>query len=226
MPLSKCLCTILLAFSFLFNRAHGLFLRREIRRQIIGYRTVSAQEADYINQNNTPLRFKGFDQARQFENQLGSGLSLTQKPALWPGSPSVENWHCVVEADSDMFANARKVYIPGYYQKKIRPGKLEEVALWHGGEVAIEDYIKLSVQRHPGRALRFSYIENMGWELQMVIPTDAVNGNDLALWSKCFETKEELLKYSSETIDWQKWHITGDLGSPSLETFVPWINDA
>ncbi|KAI9054077.1 hypothetical protein LZ554_001248 [Drepanopeziza brunnea f. sp. 'monogermtubi'] len=221
MPLPKSICAILLASSFLLDRAQGV----TPGRKVIGYRTVAEGEADLINEDNKPCREVLIDEARQKINQLGNGLHITREPGSWDGFPWWRNWYCVIEADINKIAEARKIYIPEYYQGTDRDGQRNEVVLWHAGEDVIVDYIARTIPQEPGKALRFSWIADFEWEMQMLIPTDVVNNDGLDLWSECFETRDELKKYSSEVVDWEGWGITGDHGLPSPETFVPWIDD-
>ncbi|KAJ5051676.1 uncharacterized protein L3040_001450 [Drepanopeziza brunnea f. sp. 'multigermtubi'] len=79
----KSVGAILLALSFLFNRAQGD--PSESERIVIGYRTVDPVEAEEINEDNKPTRDPWYDGARAHINQLGDGLYLTQKPASWAG---------------------------------------------------------------------------------------------------------------------------------------------
>jgi hypothetical protein len=125
----------------------------------------------------------------------------------------------------DKIAKARKIYIPEYVQRVTWDGERKDVVLWHGDEKLIVHYIGAWISEDPEKALRFSWIYEHGWDLQMLIPTNIINSNGLDLWSKCFETKEELKKHSSETIEWERWGIDGESGNPSIETFVPWIDD-
>ncbi|KAJ5051481.1 uncharacterized protein L3040_001257 [Drepanopeziza brunnea f. sp. 'multigermtubi'] len=221
MPLPRSICAILLALSFLFDGARGV----TPGRIVIGYRTVAEGEAEDINEDNKPYREALIDEARQKLNQLGNGLHIMREPVSWEGFPWWRNWYCVIEADINKIAKAHKIYIPEYYQQTDWDGQRSDVVLWHGGEDVIVDYITQGVPKDPGKALRFSWISDFDWELQMLIPTAVVNNDELDLWSECFETKDELKEYSSEVVDWESWGIAGDCGLPSLETFVPWIDD-
>ncbi|EKD16202.1 uncharacterized protein L3040_009559 [Drepanopeziza brunnea f. sp. 'multigermtubi'] len=227
---SKSLCAILLVFSFLFSRAQGGVIGQVVYdREVIGYRTVSPLEAAKINEKNKPTRDLIFGQIRQFKNQLGTGFSLTQVPALWEGDPRVKNWYCVVEADREKMEEAQKVYIPEYYENTYQNGRRQEIQLWFAGDRYIMEYIWQYIRHSQGgeKALRFSYIASKGYNMQMVIPTEVVNKDELELWSECFKTKEELLAYSDKTVNWDSWNIKGEIGLPSPEALVPsWINDA
>jgi hypothetical protein len=121
---------------------------------------------------------------------------------------------------------APKIYIPEYYQKTPSDGEeRKDIKLWHKGDGVILDYVGLSISP-PQKALRFSYISHWDWELQMLIPSYVVNNNGLLdLWSECFPTKEKLLGYSDKIVKWEDWVIDGELGSPSPETRVPWLDD-
>ncbi|EKD15660.1 hypothetical protein MBM_06288 [Drepanopeziza brunnea f. sp. 'multigermtubi' MB_m1] len=216
---SKSICAFLLALSFaqsfasglswdsFLNRAQGLFGGR----QIIGYRTVSKLEADMVNFRNRPFRDRAFDLNGRFQ-QLGHGLYLSNEAGLWNGRPG--SWYCAIKANKKKIAKANKIYIPEYYEHTTEDGEIENTHLWVGREDEILEYLESRV-KDPKKALRFSYTLYEGWSMQMLIPTDMVNNNDeFDLWAKCFETKRELFKYSSATIDWKSWNIVGDPGKP------------
>ncbi|KAI9050363.1 hypothetical protein LZ554_005529 [Drepanopeziza brunnea f. sp. 'monogermtubi'] len=215
---SKSICAILLASSFasgftwspFLNKAQGLLGRR----QIIGYRTVNRLEADIINDNHKPFRDKRLDENGRY-HQLGHGFYISNEAAFWKGRRG--DWYCAVKADKNKIAKADKIYIPEYYPKTTSDGPIKKTHLWAGDEDEILEYIESakSMIPNPEKALRFSLIMYEGLSLQMVVPTDMVNDDELDLWGKCFETKKELLEYSGETINWKKrWGIIGDPGQP------------
>ncbi|KAJ5051533.1 uncharacterized protein L3040_001309 [Drepanopeziza brunnea f. sp. 'multigermtubi'] len=204
--------SLLLALSFLFIRAQG-FDESLLNREVIGYRTASKEEAEKINENHKPYRDKRFDEGRRL-NQLGSGFYMTPDPAGWEGDMDKENWYCVITADSDKIKDARKIYIPEYYEETSHE-EIEEKMLWHEGEEVIVEYIRKFLP-DPEKVLRFSYISLYEEDTQMLIPTDMLNSDVLDLWSQCYATEAELLAYSREVIDWKKWDVAGDPGIPVL----------
>ncbi|EKD17181.1 uncharacterized protein L3040_005399 [Drepanopeziza brunnea f. sp. 'multigermtubi'] len=222
MPPSKSIFTILLALIFLFNRAQAFLFSDD--REVIGYRTVGEEEAELINDGNKPYRDEFYDAERAGINQLGNGFYMTAVPAGWAGDPTEKNWYCVIEAEKENIEDVGKAWIPEFYQKMTWNGQFEEENLWVGDEEVIVDYIE-SLTPNPEKALRFSYISYVGWDLQMVIPTQVLNDDELELWAQCFESKEELLEYSDKTVDWESWGILGDPGLPSAETFVPMVTE-
>ncbi|EKD18883.1 hypothetical protein MBM_03125 [Drepanopeziza brunnea f. sp. 'multigermtubi' MB_m1] len=204
MPLSTSNCAILLALNLLFNRAQG------IEREIIGYRSVGDEEANLINSSHKPYRDRKYDENGEYLRQIGSGFYMTNEPAFWKYSYN----HCVIKADSDKIENADKIYIPKDYHKLTSTGKIEENYLWNGDEKLLSEFIEKMIL-DPEKTLRFSWILHHGPHLQMVIPTDVLNNDDLDLWAECFESEKELLEYSSKIIDWDSWNIIGDPGLPS-----------
>ncbi|KAI9055742.1 hypothetical protein LZ554_000683 [Drepanopeziza brunnea f. sp. 'monogermtubi'] len=206
MLLSQSICSILLALSFLSNRAYG--------REIIAYRTVSKAEADYINENQRPFRDKELDLRYEEHNQLGQGFYTINEPGGWPSIG--HQWHCAIAADSEKMKAVSKVWIPEYYWTTRRVGrksKSERVQLWtyeSKNEDTIIRYIResLGVPR-PEKALRFATIPSLSEsiKLQMVIPTETINSNDLDFWAQCWETRAGLLESQPQpqTVDWMSW---------------------
>ncbi|KAI9049326.1 hypothetical protein LZ554_007170 [Drepanopeziza brunnea f. sp. 'monogermtubi'] len=189
MFLSQSVCSILLALSFLVNRAQGI--------EIIGYRTASQNQAETINREEKPSDEYG---------QLGKGLYLTDVPPSY--SLYANPWHCVVKGNVDKIKDLSKVWIPESYDqitfRGIRPTKL-----WYEDEEIILEYVESKVS-DPKRALRFTYYSEHYNKLKMVIPTDLINDDALGFWARCWETKNELMDYTrGETLDWTSWEITG-----------------
>ncbi|EKD15536.1 hypothetical protein MBM_06164 [Drepanopeziza brunnea f. sp. 'multigermtubi' MB_m1] len=213
-PLAKSICAILLAVSFLFDRARGF--PSGGTRVTIGYRT---EEAELINFLRQPFRDREYDEEADGLNQLGHGFYMINEPAGWPGRPLEDNWFCVIKADGDKVKNAAKIYIPERYSKLTWNARTEEVYLWAGEEETVLEYIE-SMIPNPERALRFSWIVAGGSMQQMVIPSDIINYNELDMWAQCFQTAEELYRCSSEIIDWKSWEITGNPGIPGSANYI------
>jgi hypothetical protein len=130
------------------------------------------------------------------------------EPASWTnlGHP----WYCVIKADRKKFKGVSKVWIPKSYAED---GKPEPTPLWSfrtNNDATIKKYIESKGVQNPEKALRFAEIPSMPGKLQMVIPTEMINGNDLDLWAQCWKTEAELKENSSEIVDWTKWTIAGD----------------
>ncbi|EKD19703.1 hypothetical protein MBM_01655 [Drepanopeziza brunnea f. sp. 'multigermtubi' MB_m1] len=203
MLLSQSVCLILLALSFLVSRA---------RSEIMGYRTVSKEEANIINQRRKPYRDDSFDKMALYFNYLGVGYSLVNVPAGWPSND--DEWHCVIEADSNKLDAVSKIWIPEYFDDPTWFGKTERVELWDAKEEVIKEYIEIKTGLDAEKTLRFSpaisQVKHMDANmLQMVIPTKAIKNDELGFWAHCFEEKQELLNYSKETIPWDQWEIQG-----------------
>ncbi|KAI9053120.1 hypothetical protein LZ554_003387 [Drepanopeziza brunnea f. sp. 'monogermtubi'] len=203
MPLSKSICAILLAFIFFFNQG-------DATRIVIGYRTVSPVEAGLINSGNNPTRDTSYDHGPDDPFQLGNGLYLTQIPGAWAAED--DDWYCVIKADEEMLDQINKAWIPRVH--------------WFRGEEEVVHYIRRLPARDPEKALRFSYIWASEDLLQMLIPTNVVNNDELDLWGKCFETKAELEAYSSHNIDWEAWNLRGDPGAREEPVYLDSDADA
>ncbi|KAJ5038234.1 uncharacterized protein L3040_007101 [Drepanopeziza brunnea f. sp. 'multigermtubi'] len=221
MLLSQAICSILLALSFLFDKAYG--------RKIIAYRTVSPMEATKINLEKRPYRDVAVDIENARWNILGHGLYTVNEPAGW--GAWVDSWHCAIEADMDKVNEASKIWIPTSYTGITKDGKITgEKKLW-GFETANEDkvleYIKLMGVLNPKKALRFAHIPHLPGKIQMVIPTDTINNNDFDFKAECWETAAELQAAFPETVDWENWGIIGspDIGEPIPIPEEPVVED-
>ncbi|KAI9055864.1 hypothetical protein LZ554_000802 [Drepanopeziza brunnea f. sp. 'monogermtubi'] len=208
MLLSQSICSILLALSFLFNRAYG----EDDSRVLIGYRYVSQKEAAYINEHKRPYREDRYDIIFERTNMLGKGLYLTDRPDRYPGFERA--WRCAIKADRTKIQEVSKIWIPEYYWKRLGGGEVDRKKLWHfnlRNENNIGKYIESMRVPNPDGALRFAYIPYLNGRLQMVIPSDLINKNELDFWAQCWQTEEEMEKeFSSEAVDWKKWKIAGD----------------
>ncbi|KAI9052022.1 hypothetical protein LZ554_004276 [Drepanopeziza brunnea f. sp. 'monogermtubi'] len=207
LPLSRLLCPILLALSFLFNTAHAIAIRTTL-----GYRTVTPAEASAINENQRPVpgNFDGEGNGQLGNNQF---YMINTSPA-WEAGPDA--WYCVVEAEIEALDNADKIWIPEFddFNRTLE----DDVYLWAGDEALIVQYIAIYLD-HPTRALRFSWISFVENDpepiLQMVIPPEIIEDRSLDLWARCFSTQEELRNYSPLEVDWLNWEdILGEPGDP------------
>ncbi|KAJ5052190.1 uncharacterized protein L3040_001949 [Drepanopeziza brunnea f. sp. 'multigermtubi'] len=207
MLLSRSICSGLLALSFHFSTAQG----QDDKRIIIGYRTVSEEEAYDINAKNKPMRDEGFDFAnrvKESDQQIGPGYYLVNHPAGWPAEKG--DWHCVIKANKDEFDDALKVWIPEYFETIDWLGKVKRVDLWTGDMENIADYMLL-VGLPARLELRFSRIKGAETAmLQMVIPSKVVNKNHLDLWGQCWSTAAELKQHANQIVNWEQWAIAGD----------------
>ncbi|KAJ5051490.1 uncharacterized protein L3040_001266 [Drepanopeziza brunnea f. sp. 'multigermtubi'] len=204
------ICSILLPWYLLFSRALGIPPGREI----IGFRTVAEDEANYINQNHRPFRDEEFDVAARMFSQLGEGYSLINEPAGWPAEE--DEWYCVVEADSAKMDAVTKVWIPESYEEVTwNPEVKEKKDLWAGTEEAISEYLESMVD-NPRKALRFSYVQEDPDKLLMVIPSETINDNELDLEAQCWETESSLKEYAGERVEWTNWNILEDPREKSL----------
>ncbi|EKD19452.1 hypothetical protein MBM_02689 [Drepanopeziza brunnea f. sp. 'multigermtubi' MB_m1] len=200
--------------------------RAQAQRTVIGFRVVPEQEAMRINQNNMIQRDALIGPTERRLTQLGIGLRLTRVPGNWENLPEINNWFCVVEANTDGIREARKIYIPEYYHKVYWGTMRVPIQLWFGDEEYIVDYIfeEDPTFPQPERVLRFAWIADFGFDLQMLIPRDMVNDPELGLWSRCYDSLQALEAYAAETYDWEEWDIEGEIDYPSVETWG--ANDA
>ncbi|EKD13055.1 hypothetical protein MBM_08817 [Drepanopeziza brunnea f. sp. 'multigermtubi' MB_m1] len=199
---SQSVCSVLLALGVLLDRAHG--------KKVIAYRTVAKEEAAYINEHHKPHRDKIYDERRDrnFKRQLGNGFYTVNKPGNWDGVG--DEWYCVIEADDDKMEEVGKVWVP-----KTTPGDGGRPKHLWDDEDAILEYIG-TLMPDPEKALRFSYIVPLP-KLQMVIPTEMINSDELDFSAECWQTQAELEAYSSETVDWTSWKIAGEDPGPPPE---------
>ncbi|KAI9054175.1 hypothetical protein LZ554_001346 [Drepanopeziza brunnea f. sp. 'monogermtubi'] len=208
---SKSIFAILLAFSLLFSRAQGSWWRRNM---VIGYTALSEEEAKRINEDNKLHVPDESSQAR-----LGPGFYMVNEPGNWPREAG--NWYCAIKARKRRIKRASKVYIPRSYEKLSREG-VEQQALWFQDETVIKEYIESdALVPDSEKALRFSWVRILRKrQLQMVIPTKAVEDDQLKLWAKCFESQEKLKEFSKDVINWEGWTIRGDRGKYGQATVV------
>ncbi|EKD15337.1 hypothetical protein MBM_06553 [Drepanopeziza brunnea f. sp. 'multigermtubi' MB_m1] len=215
--LTRSICAILLALSFLLDRAHGWFFHG---RELIGYRAVTEDQARFINDGNKLSTEEIYDKPGESLNQIGEGFYLYNDPSCGNEKPSENNWFCAIEADKEKMAKATKVWIQEFWTRWASDDESVELDLWAGDESLVKQYIRWELRRSPVRALRFSWIILNGWKPQMVIPNDTIRRNALQIWAQCYRTKEELYRYSSEIINWEaKWEINGEAGLPSVGSF-------
>ncbi|EKD12450.1 uncharacterized protein L3040_001063 [Drepanopeziza brunnea f. sp. 'multigermtubi'] len=193
---SQSVCSTLLALSFLFSSVHGN------ERRLLGYRTVSEDEAKWINKNGRLYRDKALDLKSAAFSQIGHGFYVVDQPGDWEDDD--DQWYCVIEADKERIRAAEKIWIPETH------ASTKLWTMWSGNEPTILQYIKeTSAVEYPEKALRFSYVAVALDKMQMVIPTDTINENDLGIWAQCWEKESDLLAYSSRAVDWTKWKIIG-----------------
>ncbi|KAJ5033585.1 uncharacterized protein L3040_008697 [Drepanopeziza brunnea f. sp. 'multigermtubi'] len=205
----------LLALSFLFNEAHGFWFGK----MVIGYATVSKEEAEKINEHN---KLYEHDKLHVTESasptQLGPGVYMVNKPDIWKGEGG--SWYCAIKASKWQMKKIRKAYIPRSLLK-LESGVSRRIFLWNQDETVIVNYMSSELwMRKPQKALRFSWVRRGYWEMQMLIPTDVVKKDKLDLWAKCFESEDELVRFSGDIINWAgTWGIKGDRGRPTLGAF-------
>jgi hypothetical protein len=120
-----------------------------------------------------------------------------------------EKWYCAVKADKKKTKRIDKVYIPKDYFKY---PSMRQTRLWGAGEQAIMDYlVPADKVDNPWEALRFSWATGMNRQKQMLIPATVVNGNNLELSAKCFDSRDGLKGFSKDVVNWN-WDIKGNLG--------------
>jgi hypothetical protein len=132
-----------------------------------------------------------------------------------------ESCYCVIKADKKKMADFGMAWIPKSYQKMTSDKQIEEQDVWDKDEDVIVDYVKSLVPEKPEKALRFSYVKGPHWWLQMVIPTNVIDDDDLDLWAKCYRSQDELIAIWNYGVRWENWkQIKGDRGTPSINPQV------
>jgi hypothetical protein len=123
-----------------------------------------------------------------------------------------------------MMQHLSKVWIPEYHTEYRKDGSIKRTQLWIDGDdendMAITSYIKSRDVPNPEEALRFSKISNMPEKLQMVIPPKTISNSKVDFWAECWDSKEELKRHRSITVDWTAWGIKGD-PNPAYPEYVP-----
>jgi hypothetical protein len=142
-------------------------------------------------------------------------IQIANEPTSWAETLWSRSKYCVIEADSEMMEKFSKIWIPKEYSVKGSKTKPKLFwNFWEDNEDDIIEYIRSMGVPDPEKALRFSHIPSKPGMLQMDIPTDTINDLDLDFGAQCWDTKEELMKYSDEKVDWTKWKIAGDSSIP------------
>ncbi|KAJ5038938.1 uncharacterized protein L3040_006613 [Drepanopeziza brunnea f. sp. 'multigermtubi'] len=206
--LPKSFFAILLASSFLFNRAQAI-------RELLGYITVTPEEAMNINSFRT---LSGFGLQKQ--GMIGEGIYFRLEIEAWGWDEVGPRWYCVADAHRGKMDKVEKVYIPELWPKPIENGVYLMTALWNRGEDAIREFILnlFDRRKNPDKVIRFSRIPNFGWDMQMLIPTYYLQNEELGIKSTCFETREALKDYSNKPADWSRWISTENPGDLDINT--------
>ncbi|PGH17863.1 hypothetical protein AJ80_04686 [Polytolypa hystricis UAMH7299] len=165
-------------------------LEERDQKIIIGYRTVSAEQARRYNDAGTLT-----DDGNRVGTQIGLGVYTTPKRGQWPGPGDA--WYCVILADAGAIKRVAKAWVPE------RSGGTQ---LWSNND-AIDKYIKdLESSWNPATTLRMSIISGLGWDdLQLVIPPKLLNSNGGAMGidASCKQNVEDLPDY---TVNYDDWH--------------------
>ncbi|KAI9056086.1 hypothetical protein LZ554_001015 [Drepanopeziza brunnea f. sp. 'monogermtubi'] len=204
---SKSLFAISLALGFLCSGSRAQAVSRdqeEASSNIIGYATLTEEEGRLLADEGALDT-----EAGRHYDQLGFGLYMISNPGNLVGAQGM--WFCAIEADKKKIASMDKVYIPEAYPRKTLLGKTEQQYLWGQEEKLIVEYIEkapFSISQ-PAKALRFSWNQASPWHLQMVIPMEAINDDDLGIQIDCFKSKEKLIDVTNEAINWEPWGIKG-----------------
>ncbi|KAI9049406.1 hypothetical protein LZ554_006440 [Drepanopeziza brunnea f. sp. 'monogermtubi'] len=158
---------------------------------VIGYATVSKEEAEKINEHNKLYEDDKLHVAESASpTQLGSGVYMVNNPDIWKGEEG--SWYCAIKASKWQMKTIRKAYIPKSILK-MESGVTRQLFLWDQDEPVVVNYMRSELlMRKPEKALRFSWVRRENWEIQMLIPTDVVKKGKLDPWAKCFESKDEL----------------------------------
>ncbi|KAI9051830.1 hypothetical protein LZ554_004092 [Drepanopeziza brunnea f. sp. 'monogermtubi'] len=204
---SKSMFAILLALSSLLSRAQAFWWDVLLEQNVIGYATVPTSQALRINEDN-----KLYVPEFEYRPQLGPGIYLVNEPGSWQGDEG--SWYCAIKARRWKMNRIKKVFIPKTYLSLTDDG-IKENQLWGAEEGVILEYIKMLMISKPAKALRFSWVKGIRWQLQMAIPKEVVEKDDLDLWAQCFESEEELFEFSSDIVNFEAWTIAGDQESSS-----------
>ncbi|EKD19546.1 uncharacterized protein L3040_002574 [Drepanopeziza brunnea f. sp. 'multigermtubi'] len=206
---SKPIFAVLLAVSFLFGEAHGLPGTFFLRGKAIGYASVSAELGERINREGNRLLLERSPQ----DATLGPGFYLLNDLNRLPHVDG--NWYCAVRASRRRLKKINKVYIP---ESWTNPQTNMLARLWGQGERTIMDYIvKMGLVKEPAEALRFSWVQGMSRQMQMLIPSSVfVHDNSLDLRAKCDVEREFVKGYGGKPVNWQDedyYDIKGDSGT-------------
>ncbi|KAI9047625.1 hypothetical protein LZ554_008338 [Drepanopeziza brunnea f. sp. 'monogermtubi'] len=199
---------VLLALSFLFNRAQGIewFWQED---KVIGYAMVTPGQAARINQNNKLYVEK--HATVELQEGTGDGFYMLDKPG-WRTGDGLGMWFCAIKANKKAISGHNKVWVPRSYEKKSLRGEITVHPLWNQDEKTIVNYIRSKVTLwQPDEALRFSWIYNIRWQRQMAIPTQVVKFGGLGLWAQCFDSEKKLKNFANHEVQWEKdWKITSE----------------
>ncbi|KAI9050940.1 hypothetical protein LZ554_005051 [Drepanopeziza brunnea f. sp. 'monogermtubi'] len=204
---SSIFAALLLALSFFFSGAQAVFWRKKI---VIGYTAVPADVAAGINKDH---KVHLPESSTSASPRLGPGFYLVNSPdSLTSLAGRSGNWYCAVKAGKKKVGKIPKANIPESYDL-LTPQGVRNQLLWAQEDKFIEEYIETRAHiTPPEKALRFAWHDREE-QLQMAIPTKVLDDEKLLdLWAECFESKEELVKFSAEVIPWDTWQITGDRG--------------
>ncbi|KAI9053482.1 hypothetical protein LZ554_002438 [Drepanopeziza brunnea f. sp. 'monogermtubi'] len=156
---------------------------------------------------------------------LGAGFYMLNKPSGWEATDG--SWYCAIKARTSRIRKTPKVWIPKDYEEQTARGP-ESSELWNQDEDVIVNYIQTEALLYEPdaeaaqKALRLSWVRgaNNQWQLQMLIPTNVLNNNDLKLWAKCFDSEDGLKKFSDKVIPWDdstEWNVQGARYYPPTE---------
>ncbi|KAI9048501.1 hypothetical protein LZ554_007335 [Drepanopeziza brunnea f. sp. 'monogermtubi'] len=91
-------------------------------------------------------------------------------------------------------------------------------SLYWGEDELILSLVKGLVPQ-PEKALRISWVQGTD-RLQMLIPKKLIEeSDDLDLWAKCFESEDELKRFSDKALNWpgeKRWEIMGNIGESNV----------
>lgn len=168
--------------------ASPIDLAKRGKNIIIGYRTVSPEQAANYNKAGTVT-----DDGNRIGTQIGNGAYTTPGRGEFPGAPNA--WYCVILADEDAVDRVSKAWVPKSF------GGVE---LWFKNS-AVDEYIKkLDSSWDPAKTLRMSRIDGNEDVLQMVIPPGLLNSNGggMGITASC---KQKLAEIPDVRVNYDDW---------------------
>ncbi|OAA56763.1 hypothetical protein ISF_07279 [Cordyceps fumosorosea ARSEF 2679] len=172
----------------------------------VGYRTVSAAQAELYRKAGNTLVYTG----SQSSDQLGPGVYISPNFGDWPGSP--DGWVCAILADALLWNPVNKAWVPEFWNGK--------PLWWKKNEANMVAYLKNIGGSNfvMTNTIRLSIIDGFRL-LQLLIPGNMVeNRKILNTRTQCAAKTdkkgiEAIKAYGS--VDWSKWpNVKGQPQTP------------
>ncbi|KAK4197627.1 hypothetical protein QBC40DRAFT_308879 [Triangularia verruculosa] len=192
----------------------GILHKRAGARIHIGYRIVSKEEADAINDNDG----KAVQSRGTMGRQLGTGTYISPAFHDFPDYDPSKGlpWDCAVTIDADDWAGLKKAWIPKMFEfpedKEKNPDKCKPLPLWTPRWVANRKrFLKhLDPTSTPENTVLFSVVLGHEEKQQALIPKDIIGSVDVYL-AQCAERGTESNAQIGElgTVDWGLKDLNG-----------------